>query len=180
MEIEFCEGKHNRRLVSDLYVELHNGAEPKKGLPHKAPILYRWWFHCDSKIVKIIGDFNSGLLANGTIIGDTKYFPLYFGKGANGRRRLKNHLGKYKRSSTLRRTIGALLKTNSEEEITRELKQCYFEWCELSCSKEELGDKEKDVIKKDHYPLNISDNDNVDDIRKDWKEFLQKQRKLKF
>ena len=76
------------------------------------------------------------------------YYALYLGKGVNGRRRLKNHLSRHKRTSTLRRTIAALLHTNDEKDITAALSTCYYEWCELDCDKKDLENIEKEQIEK--------------------------------
>ena len=148
-------------------------------LPHKGPILYRWWFVDDpdnSKIVDIIRRYSQIELSkcmSMTQNGKT-YYSLYFGKGVNGRRRFKNHIGSRKRTSTLRRTIAALLQTTDEERITHELQQCYYEWWECDCDKETLEDNERKWIKEGYYPLNLKENNK---ISKEWKNYLQTKRK---
>ena len=182
--MKFCcfnEGKHKLHAVADLYRELFNGVEPKTGLPHKGPILYRWWFGEKSKVMKTITDFAkkdqelADFLRNVERYkeNNTTYYALYLGKGVNGRRRLKNHLSPHKRSSTLRRTIGALLNTENENDITKELQLCFYDWCEMLC-KEELSDREEQAIKDGYYPLNLSENEHISAT---WRLFLKNQRK---
>ena len=142
---------------------------PKATWPHKGPILYCWWFPMDPDIVNNI--VNS--IANQPEIqmskiarmkkGHTEYYALYLGKGANGRRRLGNHLRSNKRYSTLRRTIAALLGDSNEEFITKQLAQCYYEWCELpGYDKKQLADSEKKEITHGYFPLNVMENTKVD------------------
>lgn len=178
--MKFCcfnEGKHKLHAVVDLYRELFNGVEPKTGLPHKGPILYRWWFPEESEPVKILRAYEAEDLLSKTLtatIGETKYYALYLGKGINGRRRLKNHISPRKRTSTLRRTLSGLLNTDDEETISKVLQQCYYEWCEMACSKDELSDREEQAIKDGYYPLNLSENEHISAT---WRLFLKNQRK---
>lgn len=145
-------------------------------LPHKVPILYRWWFPEGSEPVEILRNYKAEDLLSQTLtttIGNTKYYALYIGKGINGRRRLKNHLNPRKRTSTLRRTLSGLLNTDDESKISKVLQECYYEWCEMACSKDELSDREEQAIKDGYYPLNLSENDK---ISKEWRQFLQQRR----
>lgn len=150
--------------------------------PHTGPIIYRWWFHKDSEVMNVLrehaGDVQFEMidmdLPEHVGVTSGTYYALYLGKGVNGRRRLKNHLSPRKRTSTLRRTIGALLNTNAEKEITDALSTCYYEWCELDCNKKELETIEKGLIKDGYFPLNLKDNPNIGDC---WKEVIQKKRK---
>lgn len=146
-------------------------------LPHRAPILYRWWFREGYKIVKIVRehlseiefqDIKSQKLENGT------YYALYFGKGINGRRRFKNHMRPQMRTSTLRRTIAALLQTTAEKRVTQELQQCYYEFWEYDCDKRTLEEMESEWIKSGYYPLKLKDNEKISE---EWKTYLQSKRK---
>jgi len=148
-------------------------------LPHKVPILYRWWFPENSELVKKLRAYEAEDLLSGTLtttISETKYYALYLGKGINGRRRLKNHISPRKRTSTLRRTLSGLLNTDDEKEISKILQLCYYEWCEMECSKDELSKREETAINEGYYPLNLSENYN---ISKEWKYFLQQRRTMK-
>lgn len=141
--------------------------------PSNKPIIYRWWFVENSSVVEIIRrnlcdkEFQK-------ILKKGKYgYAMYVGKGANGKRRFKNHISPRIRTSTLRRTIAALLETNNEDAITEVLKQCYYEWWELECNKT-LAEKERKKINEGYYPLNLKENNKV---CTKWKKFLQEQRK---
>ncbi len=147
-------------------------------LPHKVPILYRWWFPEGSEPVNILRAYEAEDLLSGTLtktIGAIRYYALYLGKGINGRRRLKNHISQRKRTSTLRRTLSGLLNTDDEGKISSVLQQCYYEWCEMSCSKEELGIQEETAINSGFYPLNLSENHKISTM---WREFLTYQRQI--
>ena len=145
--------------------------------PSNKPIIYRWWFVENSSVVEKIRmnlcnkEFQKILKEE---IGKGKYhYAMYVGKGANGKRRFKNHISPHIRTSTLRRTIAALLETSNEKAITDVLKDCYYEWWELECNKT-LADEEREKIKKGYYPLNLKENNQV---CTKWKKFLQEQRK---
>ena len=169
---EPCEGEHFFFPITGL----SEGSKLTTDLPHKVPILYRWWFPEGSEPVRILRGYKAEDLLSKTltaVIGNTKYYALYLGKGINGRRRLKNHISPRKRTSTLRRTLSGVLNTDDESKISTVLQQCFYEWCEMSCSKEELGSREKEAINKDFYPLNLSENDN---ISPEWRHFLQQRR----
>ena len=145
--------------------------------PHRAPILYRWWFREGSKIVKIVREHLSEIEfqdIKSQKLEDSTYYALYFGKGIKGRRRIKNHMRPPMRTSTLRRTIAALLETTDEERITQELQQCYYEWWEYDCDKKALEGMELEWIKSGYYPLNLKDNNKISD---EWKNYLQNKRK---
>ena len=101
-------------------------------------------------------------------------YAMYVGKGANGKRRFKNHISSRIRTSTLRRTIAALLETNNEDAITTVLKNCYYEWWEIECDKKTLAEEEKNKINEGYYPLNLKENNKV---CTKWKKILQEQRK---
>lgn len=154
--------------------------------PSNNPIIYRWWFVENSSVVKIIRrnlcnkEFQK-IYKEEIDKGGYRY-AMYVGKGAYGKRRFKNHISPRIRTSTLRRTIAALLETNNEDDITKVLKQCYYEWWELKCNetladeerKKILADEERKKINEGYYPLNLKENNQV---CTKWKKFLQEQRK---
>lgn len=153
--------------------------------PTNVAIIYRWWFPKDSEIVKILADYVQSHSDDGsmrdifaniatTTIESVKYYALYLGKGVNGRRRFHNHVDQRKRLSTLRRTVSALLFTNDEEEISRVLSSCYFEWEEKVCTNSELKAIEKSEIKNGFYPLNLQENTKISD---EWRRIITKKRK---
>lgn len=152
--------------------------------PSNKPIIYRWWFVENSlevknntSVVEIIRrnlcDKEFQKISKEEIDKGGYRYAMYVGKGANGKRRFKNHISPPIRTSTLRRTIAALLETNNEEAITEVLKQCYYEWWELECNKT-LADEERKKINEGYYPLNLKENNQV---CTKWKKFLQEQRK---
>lgn len=145
--------------------------------PSNKPIIYRWWFVENSSVVEKIRrnlcnkEFQK--ISKEKIDKGGYRYAMYVGKGANGKRRFKNHISPRIRTSTLRRTIAALLETNNEDDITKVLKQCYYEWWELECNKT-LADEERNKINEGYYPLNLKENNKV---CTKWKKFLQEQRK---
>ena len=166
-----------KNQMSDKIYSVKELMEGTVELPHRAPILYRWWFRYDSKILKIVCEYLNKTEVQKIKteeLGGNTYYALYFGKGVNGRRRFKNHIGSRKRTSTLRRTIAALLETTDEERITQELQQCYYEWWEYDCDKKALEGMELEWIKSGYYPLNLKDNNKISD---EWKNYLQNKRK---
>jgi hypothetical protein len=85
------------------------------------------------------------------------------------------------KSSTLRRTIHALLTKNhpllaNEDFISEILSKCYYEWMELSDEHELLDAFEMMAISLGCYPLNL---DGHVAISKDWKELIETQRQAK-
>ncbi len=145
--------------------------------PSNKPIIYRWWFVENSSVVEIIRrnlcDKEFQKISKEEIGKGVYRYAMYVGKGANGKRRFKNHISPRIRTSTLRRTIAALLETNNEDAITEVLKQCYYEWWELECNKT-LADEERKKINEGYYPLNLKENNQV---CTKWKKLLQEQRK---
>ena len=167
-------GITNCHSVSDLIKD-----QKKETWPHNGPILYCWWFpkDKDSKIVNFIE--KQPEIDKSSIVqmekDNTKYYALYFGKGANGRRRLNNHLKSNKRYSTLRRTIAAILGNNDEKNITKQMAKCYYEWCELpGYDKTQLAESEKAEIIHGYFPLNVMENTKVDSK---WIDRLKEMRK---
>lgn len=162
-------------------------------LPHdNIPILYRWWFPCESEPIKAIEKylrnkpddapmhylFNSCLKKK--TIGKDIYCALYFGKSINGRKRFRNHVNGPMDNSTLRRTLYALLFPNvdapkAEMEISAILNRCYYEWIELSDDKEMVDMLEMTAISLGAYPLNMDGNPA---ISSQWREYVMDKRKL--
>ena len=87
---------------------------------------------------------------------------------------IENHISPRKWISTLRRTLSGLLNTDDESEISNVLQECYYEWYEMVCSKDELSDREEQAIKDGYYPLNLSENEHISAT---WRLFLKNQRK---
>ena len=141
----------------------------------KEPILYRWWFHSESEVVKLLRAWRSKdskepidlleeVLTKKFPDGET-YYALYFGKSNNGYRRFCQHSTGNIHTSTLRRTIHSLLtdeeynKPIHEKQIDEILKGCYFEWAVIDKEEESLVECiEAICIVHGTYPLNIDGN----------------------
>ena len=140
----------------------------------KEPVLYRWWFHSESEVVKLLRAWKSkdsresinlleGVLTR-EIEGKT-YYALYFGKSNKGYRRYIQHSKGNIHTSTLRRTIHGLLtdeeynKPIHEPQIDEILQDCYFEWAVIGKEEENLVECiEAICIVHGTYPLNIDGN----------------------
>ena len=83
------------------------------------PAVYRWWFDVIPEIV-LQGGVNVSLIQSMTVKG-VKLYALYVGKAANAKNRLRNHLPRSSRqtfrTSTLRRTLRALLCKPSQSDV---------------------------------------------------------------
>ena len=163
-------------------------------LPHDdIPILYRWWFSCDSEPMKAIekylkdkpDDEQMHYLYHSRLkkkkIGKDTYGALYFGKSINGRKRFRHHINGPLDNSTLRRTLYALLFSDvdtaqAETKISDILSNCYYEWIELSDDKEMVDMLEMTAISLGKYPLNMDGNPAISEK---WREHLMDIRKLK-
>ena len=157
---------------------------------HKEPILYRWWFHSESEVVKLLREWKSkdskeptnlleGVLTKKFPDGET-YYALYFGKSNKGYRRFIQHSKGNIHTSTLRRTIHGLLtdeeynKPVHEPQIDEILKDCYFEWEVIDKEEESLVECiEAICIVHGTYPLNIDGNPAIDE---DWLKYMMKER----
>ena len=150
---------------------------------HKEPVLYRWWFPEDSKIVNILSKWEGGYLLKEVLTrefeGET-YYALYFGKSNKGYRRYIQHSTGNVHTSTLRRTIHSLLtdeeynKPIHEKQIDEILKDCYFEWAVIDKEEENLVECiEAICIVHGTYPLNIDGNPAINET---WREYMMNER----
>ena len=156
----------------------------------KEPILYRWWFHSESEVVKLLREWKSkdskeptnlleGVLTKKFPDGET-YYALYFGKSNKGYRRYIQHSTGNIHTSTLRRTIHSLMtdeeynKPIHEPQIDEILKGCYFEWAVIDKEEESLVECiEAICIVHGTYPLNIDGNPA---INSKWREYMMNER----
>ena len=156
----------------------------------KEPILYRWWFHSESEVVKLLRAWKGkdskepinlldGVLTKKFPDGET-YYALYFGKSNKGYRRYIQHSTGNIHTSTLRRTIHSLLtdeeynKPIHEKQIDELLKDCYFEWAVIDKEEESLVECiEAICIVHGTYPLNIDGNPAINEI---WREHMMNER----
>ena len=165
----------------------------------RKPILYRWWFAEDSKpmiaLKKYLDEHPTDVemqqlfsqLEERKFEGKKqKYYALYFGKSNNGYRRYIQHSTGNVHTSTLRHTLyGLCLTENGEslyskqldkEEITRILRECYFEWLPFNEEGKLVECVEGICIALGKYPLNVDGNPAISD---QWREYVMDKRKLK-
>lgn len=161
-------------------------------------ILYRWWFAGNSKpmiaLKKYLDEHPTDVemqqlfsqLEERKFEGkEQKYYALYFGKSNNGYRRYIQHSTGNVHISTLRRTLYGLCLTENEaqqyikereEEITRMLQECYYEWIPFDNEGKLVECIESICIALGKYPLNVDGNPA---ISKQWRDYLLEKRKLK-
>ena len=165
----------------------------------RKPILYRWWFAEDSKpmiaLKKYLDEHPTDIemqqlfsqLEERKFEGKKqKYYALYFGKSNNGYRRYIQHTTGNVHTSTIRHTLYGLCLTNNEEslyskqldkeEITRILRECYFEWLPFNEEGKLVECVEGICIALGKYPLNVDGNPAISD---QWREYVMDKRKLK-
>ena len=165
----------------------------------RKPILYRWWFREDSEpmlaIQKYLDSHPEDIqmkqlfsqLEERKFDGKKKkYYALYFGKSNNGYRRYIQHTTGNVHTSTIRHTLYGLCLTNNEEsqyskqldkeEITRILRECYFEWLPFNEEGKLVECVEGICIALGKYPLNLDGNPAISD---QWRDYLLEKRKLK-
>lgn len=165
---------------------------------HK-PILYRWWFREDSEPMLAIQkylDSNPEDIQMKQLFSQLeerkfdgkkkKYYALYFGKSNNGYRRYIQHTTGNVHTSTIRHTLYGLCLTNNEEsqyskqldkeEITRILRECYFEWLPFNEEGKLVECVEGICIALGKYPLNVDGNPAISDK---WRKYVMEIRKLK-
>ena len=165
----------------------------------RKPILYRWWFAEDSKpmlaIQKYLDSHPEDIqmkqlfsqLEERKFDGKKKkYYALYFGKSNNGYRRYIQHTTGNVHTSTIRHTLYGLCLTNNEEsqyskqldkeEITRILRECYFEWLPFNEEGKLVECVEGICIALGKYPLNVDGNPAISN---QWRDYLLEKRKLK-
>lgn len=165
----------------------------------RKPILYRWWFREDSEpmlaIQKYLDSHPEDIqmkqlfsqLEERKFDGKKKkYYALYFGKSNNGYRRYIQHTTGNVHTSTIRHTLYGLCLTNNEEsqyskqldkeEITRILRECYFEWLPFNEEGKLVECVESICIALGKYPLNVDGNPAISN---QWRDYLLEKRKLK-
>lgn len=184
--LQYCAGIVEQVLNNTKHYRVGLGKIP---VP-KEPILYRWWFHSESEVVKLLRAWKSKdsrepidlleeVLTKKFPDGET-YYALYFGKSNNGYRRFCQHSTGNIHTSTLRRTIHSLLtdeeynKPIHERQIDEILKDCYFEWAVIDKEEESLVECiEAICIVHGTYPLNIDGNPAINET---WREHMMNER----
>lgn len=149
---------HVKQLRTQIQNKTLSNVESKPGV-------YRWWFPEDEwDIIRNVFD-DPSLIDDSKLLKDTindvKYVALYIGKSKKLKRRIKQHVEGPDRHSTLRRSIKATLRPNSngKNAIDHCLDKCYWEWCH--CSNYNKVEREELYQQNISYPLNIKDNRTV-------------------
>lgn len=179
-------GQHYMCAVSELYKDNKLTSSPLRD----EYLLYRWWFPHSSLVMDYLRDYIAqnpedivmkSVFARikTKVINNQTYYALYLGKSIHGRTRFRNHIVGPMKSSTLRRTIHALLTKNhplpaNEDFISEILSKCYYEWMELSDDHELLDAFEMMAIAIGCYPLNMEGNTSISE---EWKKSIVDRRK---
>lgn len=160
----------------------------------KSPILYRWWFPEGSAVMDVLAQYSHSNAEMATLIQQFEtceienktYYALYFGKSNNGYRRYIQHSIGNVHTSTIRHTLYGLCLTENgekkqyikgrEEEITRMLQECYYEWIPFDEEGKLVECVESICIALGKYPLNVDGNPTISD---QWREYVMDKRKLK-
>lgn len=137
----------------------------------KLPGVYRWWFP-KSEAKKLLANFK-----NRTLIDDRKlqersiqgapYLALYFGISNDMSRRIRWHIRGPFKSSTLRRTLRAIIAPDADDKtaeaiVNKLIDSCFWEWeYTETVDRAECRETEELAQHKFAYPLNISKNNTV-------------------
>lgn len=137
----------------------------------KRPGVYRWWFP-KAEAQKILNGFK-----NRTLIDDRKlqersiqgapYLALYFGISNDMSRRIRWHIRGPFKSSTLRRTLRAIIAPDADDKtaeaiVNKLIDSCFWEWeYTETVDRAECRETEELAQHKFAYPLNISKNNTV-------------------
>ena len=188
--------QHCAEIVQQVLEEMeknrfHVGTKP---IPvPKSPILYRWWFPEGSAVMDVLTQYSHSNAEMATLlqqletreIENETYYALYFGKSNNGYRRYIQHSTGNVHTSTIRHTLYGLCLTEKgekqyikerEEEITRILQECYYEWIPFDEEGKLVECVESICIALGKYPLNVDGNPATSN---NWRDYLLEKRKLK-
>lgn len=97
------------------------------------------------------------------------YQALYFGMSSNLRRRIRWHIRGPFKSSTLRRTLRAVMASDTDDKsaekaVNQLIDTCLWEWEYTKDTKEAKKHEEKELSQDQFaYPLNISENKTMSD-----------------
>ena len=137
----------------------------------KRPGVYRWWFP-KAQAEKLLAHFMSPMWLDGRelqerTIRDMPYLALYFGISSDMSRRIRWHIRGPFKSSTLRRTLRAIMAPNTDDKtaetiVNQLIDSCFWEW-EYTKTVEDAECRETEELaqKKYAYPLNISKNNTM-------------------
>lgn len=151
--------------------ELRQLMSSRHSVVEKRPGVYRWWFP-KAQAENLLSHFKSKMWLDGRklqerTIQSAPYRALYFGISSDMSRRIRWHIRGPFRSSTLRRTLRAILAPNADDKsaeaiVNQLIDSCYWEWGYTDTAEmAEQLETEELAQKKFAYPLNISKNNTV-------------------
>ena len=137
----------------------------------KRPGVYRWWFP-KAEAKKLLANFK-----NRTLIDDRKlqersiqgapYLALYFGISNDMSRRIRWHIRGPFKSSTLRRTLRAIIAPDADDKtaeaiVNKLIDSCFWEWEYTdTVDRAERRETEEPAQQKFAEPLKVSQNNTV-------------------
>lgn len=137
----------------------------------KRPGVYRWWFPKYEAKTLLANFKNSTLIDDRKLqersIQEAQYLALYFGISNDMSRRIRWHIRGPFKSSTLRRTLRAIIAPDADDNtaetiVNKLIDSCFWEW-EYTETVEQAECRETEELaqSKFAYPLNISKNNTV-------------------
>jgi predicted GIY-YIG superfamily endonuclease len=154
-----------------LVAELRQLMALRQSAVEKRPGVYRWWFPKDNA-EELLSHFKNRVLLKDEKLQERKikekqYVALYFGISNDMSRRIRWHIRGPFRSSTLRRTLRAILAPNDGDDtaasiVNQWIDKCFWEWdyTDMTEKAEQLETAEL-TQQKFAYPLNISKNETM-------------------
>ena len=135
------------------------------------PGVYRWWFP-KAEAEKLLEKFTTPLQKEDRILqewehGGITYQALYFGMSSDMSRRIRWHIRGPFKSSTLRRTLRAIIAPDADDKtaeaiVNKLIDNCFWEWeYTETVDRAECRETEELAQHKFAYPLNISKNNTV-------------------
>ncbi len=137
----------------------------------KRPGVYRWWFP-KAEAEKLLEKFTTPMQKEDRTLqewehGGITYQALYFGMSSDMSRRIRWHIRGPFKSSTLRRTLRAIIAPDADDKtaeaiVNKLIDSCFWEWeYTETVDRAECRETEELAQHKFTYPLNISKNNTV-------------------
>ena len=135
------------------------------------PGVYRWWFP-KAEAEKLLEKFTTPMQKEDRTLqewehGGITYQALYFGMSSDMSRRIRWHIRGPFKSSTLRRTLRAIIAPDADDKtaeaiVNKLIDSCFWEWeYTETVDRAECRETEELAQHKFAYPLNISKNNTV-------------------
>lgn len=133
--------------------------------------VYRWWFPT-AETMKLLAKFKNPIQHNGRILKErsidgSPYLALYFGISSDMNRRIRWHIRGPFKSSTLRRTLWAIMAPTADEKtaetiVNQLIDKCFWEWEYTETIEDAECQETEELAQKNFaYPLNISKNNTM-------------------